>query len=67
MPVSSQASGELSTTSLTVVSRALRGLSKPSRVGFERKFADGICTHYFLLGLCHIFRRRPAFVGVALA
>ena len=37
MPASSQASSELSTASLTVVSRALRGLSKPSRWRFLAK------------------------------
>ena len=37
MPASSQASSELSTASLTVVSRALRGLSKPSRCRFLAK------------------------------
>jgi len=36
-PASSQASSELSTASLTVVSRALRGLSKPSRCRFLAK------------------------------
>ena len=34
MPASSQASSELSTASLTVVSSAFRGLSKPSRWRF---------------------------------
>ncbi len=37
MPASSQASRALSTASLTVVSRALRGLSKPSRWRFLAK------------------------------
>ncbi len=37
MPASSQASSELSTASLTVVSSALRGLSKPSRWRFLAK------------------------------
>ena len=37
MPASSQASSELSTASLTVVSRALRGLSNPSRWRFLAK------------------------------
>ena len=37
MPASSQASSELSTASLIVVSRALRGLSKPSRWRFLAK------------------------------
>src|SRR5688572_8257110 len=37
MAPSSQASRELSTASLTVVSRALRGLSKPSRWRFLAK------------------------------
>ena len=37
MPASSQASSELSTASFTVVSRALRGLSKPSRWRFLAK------------------------------
>src|SRR5262245_24806548 len=37
MPASSQASNELSTASLTVVSRALRGLSKPNRCRFLAK------------------------------
>ena len=37
MPASSQASRALSTASLTVVSRALRGLSKPSRCRFLAK------------------------------
>src|SRR5438045_1509710 len=37
MPPSSQASNELSTASLTVVRRALRGLSKPRRWRFLAK------------------------------
>jgi hypothetical protein len=37
MPASSQASSELSTASLTVVSSALRGLSNPSRCRFLAK------------------------------
>ena len=37
IPASSQASSELSTASLTVVSSALRGLSKPSRCRFLAK------------------------------
>ena len=37
MPASSQASSELSTASLTLVSRAFRGESKPSRWRFLAK------------------------------
>ena len=37
MPASSQASSELSTASLTVVSKALRELSKPSKCRFLAK------------------------------
>src|SRR4051812_10092616 len=40
MPPSSQASRELSTASLTVVSRALRGLSNPSRWRFFAKNSE---------------------------
>src|SRR5690242_5226194 len=40
MPASSQASRELSTASLTVVRRALRGLSKPRRWRFLAKNSE---------------------------
>ena len=40
MPASSQASSELSTASLTVVSSALRGLSNPSRWRFLAKNSE---------------------------
>src|SRR4029078_5659522 len=40
MPASSQASSELSTASLTVVRRALRGLSKPRRWRFLAKNSE---------------------------
>jgi hypothetical protein len=40
MPASSQASSELSTASFTVVSRAFRGLSNPSRWRFFAKNSE---------------------------
>ena len=47
---SSQASRELSTASLTVVSSALRGLSNPSRCRFLAKNSlPGIFIRYFFL------------------
>ncbi len=48
MPASSQASSELSTASFTVVSSALRGLSKPSRWRFLAK--NSLTRNIALLG-----------------
>ena len=48
MPASSQASSELSTHSLTAVSSALRGLSKPSRWRFLVKNSETEISRWFL-------------------
>ncbi len=57
MPASSQASSELSTASLTVVSSALRGLSKPEQVAV---LGEELADRDVALGGGHAFGRGPA-------
>ena len=63
MPASSQASRALSTASLTVVSRALRGLSNPSRWRFLAK--NSLTEMSRWLAAIDCSRGSPAGVAVA--
>ena len=58
IPASSQASRALSTASLTVVSRALRGLSKPSRWRFLAKNSLTEMSRWLAAIDCAVARRR---------
>jgi len=58
MPASSQASRALSTASLMVVSRALRGLSKPSRWRFLAKNSLTEMSRWLAAIDCAVARRR---------
>ncbi len=59
MPASSQASRALSTASFTVVRRALRGLSKPSRWRFLAKNSLTEISFWLAAIDCAVARRRP--------
>ena len=58
MPASSQASSELSTASLMVVSSALEGLSKPSRWRFLVKNSEMEISRCFVAICSAVARRR---------
>ena len=66
MPASSQASSELSTASLTVVSSALRGLSKPSRCRFLAKNSLTLMSRCLAAIDWAVARRRGAAVRLAI-
>src|SRR4051794_7451879 len=66
MPASSQASSELSTASLTLVSSALRGLSNPSRCRFLAKNSETAMS-FCLVAIVSAVSRFLGFLTGALA